>query len=212
MAQRVGIVYKKKTVEKYRQLRGRHISRPRLAKSSSFPWKRCFSTTKSIFCQPGPLLCLFQLLLGLPELGQVEGGNLFGLLNLLLVSLDLLLQLAGQLSHPVLILLVLVDLERELLDLALSLLMALLVFSSSSLHIAKLRRIGSVCCENISATHLNLKLPNTALQLCHSSATTTVGGIGRLREPCLQLAQLDLHRVLGLRLGADMVLLGTELV
>ena len=85
----------------------------------------------------------------LPVLGQVEGGNLFGLLNLLLVSLDLLLQLAGQLSHPVLILLVLVDLERELLDLALSLLMALLVFSSSSLHIAKLRRIGSVCCENI---------------------------------------------------------------
>ena len=134
--------------------------------------------------------------LRLPVLGQVEGGNLFGLLNLLLVSLDLLLQLAGQLSHPVLVLLVLVELEGELLDLALGLLVALLVLSSPSLDIAE----------------LNLEFPDAALQLCHSSATTTVGGIGRLREPCLQLAQLDLHRVLGLGLGAHMVLLGTELV
>ena len=38
----------------------------------------------------GALLDLLQLLLGLPELGQVEGGDLLSLLDLLLVGLDLL--------------------------------------------------------------------------------------------------------------------------
>ena len=51
------------------------------------------------------LLGLLQLLLGLPELGQVEGGDLLGLLNLLLVGLDLGLQLGCQLGHEVLVLL-----------------------------------------------------------------------------------------------------------
>jgi len=37
----------------------------------------------------GSLLGLFQLLLGLPELGEIEGSDLLSLLNLLLVSLDL---------------------------------------------------------------------------------------------------------------------------
>ena len=36
-----------------------------------------------------PLLGLLELLLGLPELGEVEGGDLLGLLNLLLVGLHL---------------------------------------------------------------------------------------------------------------------------
>ena len=39
------------------------------------------------------LLCLLQLLLGFSELGQVKGHDLLRLLNLLLVSLDLWLQL-----------------------------------------------------------------------------------------------------------------------
>ena len=55
----------------------------------------CFSAPQSIFCKPGALLSFFQLLLGLPELGQVEGSDLLGLLDLLFVGLDLLLQLAG---------------------------------------------------------------------------------------------------------------------
>ena len=57
--------------------------------------------------KPGTLLSLLQLLLGLPELGQVEGGDLLGLLDLLLVGLDLGLQLVGEVAHPVLVLLVL---------------------------------------------------------------------------------------------------------
>jgi len=36
----------------------------------------------------GPLFSLLQLLLGFPELGQVEGGDLLSLLDLLLVGLE----------------------------------------------------------------------------------------------------------------------------
>ena len=54
-----------------------------------------FLAPQSVFCQPGPLLRLLKLLLGLPELGQVEGGDLLGLLDLLLVGLDLGLQLTS---------------------------------------------------------------------------------------------------------------------
>merc|ERR1719292_99720 len=73
----------------------------------------------------GALLDLLQLLLGLPELGQVEGGDLLGLLDLLLVDLDLGLQLGGQVGHPVLVLLVLLNLEGKLLGATLRLLVAL---------------------------------------------------------------------------------------
>ena len=69
----------------------------------------------------GAVLSLLQLLLRLAELGQVEGGDLLGLLDLLLVGLDLHLQLRGQLGHSVLALLVLVLLEGQLLHLPLGL-------------------------------------------------------------------------------------------
>ena len=49
-------------------------------------------------CELGSSLGLLQLLLGLSELGQVEGGDLLGLLDLLLVGLELHLELAGQLG------------------------------------------------------------------------------------------------------------------
>ena len=69
---------------------------------------------------PGALLCLLKLLLGFPELGQVERSNLLRLLDLLLVRLDLGLQLGGQLRHPVAVLLVLLQLEAKLLCSSLS--------------------------------------------------------------------------------------------
>ena len=80
------------------------------------------SGVKSVLSHPGSVLSLLQLLLGLAELGEVEGGDLLGLLDLLLIGLDLLLELAGQVRHAVLVLLVLVILELELLDLPLGLL------------------------------------------------------------------------------------------
>merc|ERR1711948_238721 len=143
---------------------------------------RFFLNSERVLGKPGTLLSLLKLLLSLPELGQVEGGDLLRLLDLLLVSLDLLLQLSGQLGHPVLVLLVLLDLEGELLDLALRLLVALLVLSGPALHVAK----------------LNLQLANAALKLGHGGSTSTVGCVGRLSKLGLQLAKLHLHRVLRL--------------
>ena len=59
---------------------------------------------KSILGHPGAVLGLLQLLLGLAELSQVEGGDLLGLLDLLLVALHLVLQLVHQLLHPLVVL------------------------------------------------------------------------------------------------------------
>merc|ERR1712058_90311 len=70
--------------------------------------------------QLGALLSFFKLLLSLAELGKVQGSNLLSFLNLLLVGLDLLLELAGKVGHSVLVLLILSLGKLELLDLALS--------------------------------------------------------------------------------------------
>ena len=71
--------------------------------------------------QAGSLLALLQLLLRLAELGQVEGGNLLRLLNLLLVRLDLSLELIDESLHPLVVLPVLVLLVGQLLDVPLRL-------------------------------------------------------------------------------------------
>ena len=52
-----------------------------------------------VLSQLGPLFGLLQLLLSLAELGQVEGGDLLRLLDLLLVAPDLALQLVNQPLH-----------------------------------------------------------------------------------------------------------------
>merc|ERR1712156_352816 len=93
---------------------------------------------ESVLSQPGPVLGLLQLLLSLAELGQVESSDLLGLLDLLLVGLDLLLELAGQVRHTVLVLPVLVVLELQFLDLALGLLVGLHVVPGAGLDIAQL--------------------------------------------------------------------------
>merc|ERR1711992_216371 len=61
--------------------------------------------------EPGTVFGLLELLLGLPELGQVESSDLLGLLNLLLVGLDLGQQLSSEVSHALLVFLVLIILE-----------------------------------------------------------------------------------------------------
>ena len=53
--------------------------------------------------------------LGLPVLGQVEGGYLLGFLNLLLVRLYLALELVDQGLHPLVVLAVLVLLVAQLI-------------------------------------------------------------------------------------------------
>ena len=68
----------------------------------------------------GALSGVGHAVLGLPVLGQVEGGDLLRLLDLLLVGLDLALQLVDQGLHPLVILAVLILLVAQLLDLALA--------------------------------------------------------------------------------------------
>ena len=69
----------------------------------------------------GALLGLLKVLLRLPVLGQVDGCDLLGLFDLLLVRLDLLLELVNQVGDAVLVLLVLLLLEQQLLDAPLAL-------------------------------------------------------------------------------------------
>ena len=64
----------------------------------------------------GALSGVGHAVLGLPVLGQVEGGDLLRLLDLLLVGLDLALQLVDQGLHPLVVLAVLILLVGQLLD------------------------------------------------------------------------------------------------
>merc|ERR1711992_486796 len=134
--------------------------------------------------EPGTVFGLLELLLGLPELGQVESSDLLGLLNLLLVGLDLGLQLSSQVSHAVLVLLVLIILEGKLLDLALSLLVGLHVLS------------GAV----LGATKLNLKLPDAGLELGHGVLASLHGRLVGVSQTGLHLSHGELQGplVLGL--------------
>merc|ERR1719336_1272523 len=151
---------------------------------------------KGRLSEPGTVLGLLQLLLGLPELGQVEGGDLLGLLDLLLVGLDLGLQLASEVAHGHLVLLVLVVLELELLDLTLSLLVTLQVVTGASLHVAQ----------------LDLQLPDAGLELGHGGLASFHGGLVGIGQTVLHIGHGGLKGPLVLGLDSNMVLLSTELI
>ena len=57
-----------------------------------------------LFVDVGTLLGGLKICLDLSELGKIEGGDLLGLLDLLLVALHLVLQLVHQLLHPLMVL------------------------------------------------------------------------------------------------------------
>merc|ERR1719232_535393 len=142
------------------------------------------------------LLSLLQLLLSLAELGQVEGGNLLSLLNLLLVGLDLHLQLAGQLGHAVLVLLVLTLGKGKFLGLALGSLVGLVGLSSARLGGGK----------------LGLKLTDLALQLGHGRLARLQGNILGIRETSLKFSKSIGERVLTSSKSSNMFLFSTELI
>ena len=71
---------------------------------------------EGLLVQIGSLRAPGQVGLHLPELCQVEGGDLLGLLNLLLVRLDLALELVNESLHSLVVLPVLVLLVGQLLD------------------------------------------------------------------------------------------------
>merc|ERR1719208_60283 len=158
--------------------------------------KRLVRRVESILSHSGAILSLLQLLLSLAELGQVEGSDLLGFLNLLLVGLDLGLELGGQVGHAVLVLPVLVILELELLDLTLSSLVRLHVLSSLGLNIAK----------------LNLKLTDASLQLGHGRLATTHGSIISISKTVLKFSKGSLKSSLALGEGGGVVLFRSELI
>merc|ERR1712242_486844 len=154
------------------------------------------SGVKSVLSHPGSVLSLLKLLLGLAELGQVEGGDLLGLLDLLLVSSNLLLELGGEVGHAVLVLPVLLILELELLDLPLGSLVSLHVLSSLGLNIAE----------------LDLQLADAGLELGHGGLATAHGGVIGVLEPVLELPERSLESSLALAQGGGVLLLRPQLV
>merc|ERR1719208_664362 len=158
--------------------------------------KRLVRRVESILSHSGAILSLLQLLLSLAELGQVEGSNLLGFLNLLLVGLDLLLELGGQVGHAVLVLPVLVILELELLDFTVGLLVRLHVLSGAGLDIAE----------------LNLELTDASLKLGHGRLATTHGTLIGVSKTVLEFSKLGLKSSLALAEGRDMVLFRSELI
>ena len=76
---------------------------------------------ESLLIDISTLLGSGEVALHLAELGQVEGSDLLGLLNLFLVGLDLALELIDEALHPLMVLSVFILLVSELLDVPLRL-------------------------------------------------------------------------------------------
>merc|ERR1711926_53940 len=146
--------------------------------------------------QLGAFLSFFKLLLSLAELGKVQGSNLLSFLNLLLVGLDLLLELAGKVGHSVLVLLILSLGKLELLDLALSSLEGLGVLRGAGLDRSKLR----------------LKLTDSGLKLSHSSLSTSHGSSFSISQSSLKVTKRGLQGALGSSLAVGVILFCSEFI
>merc|ERR1712020_727609 len=134
--------------------------------------------------------------LGLPVLGQGEGGDLLGLLNLLLVGLDFALQLVNESLHPLVVLPVLVLLVAQLLDLALGLAHVLLGISHAPVLGAQLR----------------LKLTDAGGHLGHGLLATLESlGLG-LIDTGLHVLDLSIQKLALPLKTLSGVLLSTELI
>merc|ERR1719297_753127 len=124
------------------------------------------------------------------------GSNLLGLLDLLLVGLDLALQLAGQLGHSVLVLLVLTLGEGQLLGLALS----------------PLEGLGGLTSAALGGGQLSLQLADLALKLGHGSLASLQSSVLSIGQTSLELSQGVGQRVLASSKAGHMLLLSTELI
>merc|ERR1719422_386292 len=132
----------------------------------------------------------------LAVLGQVEGGNLLGFLDLLLVALDLALELVNQALHALVVLLVLVSSEGEFLDGSLSLAEVLQDISVASALSVKLR----------------LQLTDAGLHLDHGLPASLEGvDLGFVSTGAGVLA-LGLQQLLVLLEGHGQLLLASEFI
>merc|ERR1712061_694140 len=144
----------------------------------------------------GTLSGISNAVLGLPVLGQVEGGDLLSLLNLLLVGLDLALQLVDQSLHPLVVLPVLVLLVAQLLDLTLRLAHVLLGISHTP----------------VLSIQLRLKLTDTGVHLGHCLLATLQGlGLG-LIDAGLHVLDLSIQKFAFPLKTLGSILLSAELI
>merc|ERR1711868_146561 len=132
----------------------------------------------------------------LAVLGQVEGGDLFGFLNLLLVGLDLALELVNQALHALVVLLVLVSSEGEFLD--------------GSLGLAEVLQDISVA--SALSVELRLQLTDASPHLDHGLPASLEGvDLGFVSTGAGVLA-LGLQQLLVLLEGHGQLLLASELI
>merc|ERR1719281_687675 len=151
---------------------------------------------KSLFVKISTFNADGEVVLDLSVLGQVEGGNLLGLLNLLLVGLDLALELVNQSLHALLVLLVLVNGVGQLLHVTLGLAQVL----------------GSVSKTSVLCVKLRLELTDASLHLGNGLLATLESSLFSLIKTGLGVLDLSLQELLvSLQHHGDL-LLGTELL
>merc|ERR1719195_648767 len=144
----------------------------------------------------GTLLGPGQVGLDLAVLGRVEGGNLLGLLNLLLVGLDLALQLVNQSLHALVVLPVLLLGVGQLLDLPLGLAEVLLAVSVAP----------------VLGVQLGLELADAGVHPGHGLLAALEGvGLGLVHSG-LHVLDLGLQQPLLPLQGLSELLLGPQLV
>merc|ERR1719346_208874 len=144
----------------------------------------------------GTLLGPGQVGLHLAVLGQVEGGDLLGLLDLLLVRLDLALQLVNQTLHALVILPVLLLGVGQLLDLPLGLAEVLLAVSVAP----------------VLGVQLGLELADAGVHPGHGLLAALEGvGLGLVHSG-LHVLDLGLQQPLLPLQGLGELLLGSQLV
>ena len=144
----------------------------------------------------GTLLSFLKFLLTLAVFSQVKGGYLFSFLNLLLVSLDLLLKLVGQVAHAILVLSILLLLELQFLHTTLSPLESLVALSSARLDRSK----------------LHLQFANSHFQLSHGVLASFHCVSFRISQADFKFTQLGVKSPLGSGLSLDMILFSTQFI
>merc|ERR1711973_151567 len=132
----------------------------------------------------------------LAVLGKVEGGDLLGLLDLLLVGLHLALQLVDQSLHPLVVLAVLIGSEGELLD--------------GPLGLAQV--LGDISVAPVLSVKLRLKLADAGLHLDHGLPASLQGVDLSLIGAGGGILALGLQQLLVLLQVHGKLLLATELI
>merc|ERR1711936_1220987 len=138
------------------------------------------SLSESLLVQVGALGAAGKVGLHLPVLGKVEGSDLLGLLDLLLVGLGLALELINQSLHPLVVLPVLVLLVGQLLDVPLRLAQVLLCVGAPP----------------VLGIHLRLELTNASLHLGHGLLAALQGVLFSFITSVLSVLHLRLKKFL----------------